>query len=56
MGDFFVFVCFLRMPELKDKPDQLGTLPLYLVLLYSSQILGKGLKAGLDGQDEMMMG
>jgi len=42
------------MPELKDEPDQLGTLLIWLTLLYSSQILGKGLKAGLDGQDEMM--
>ena len=49
-GVFLVFFCFfLVMPELKDEPGQLGTLLLYLALLYSSPILGKGLKAGLDG-------
>jgi len=47
-GDFVVFLCFLRMPELKDKPDQLGTLLLWLALLYSSPNLGKGPKAGSD--------
>jgi len=48
-GVFCVFFSFLVMPELKDEPGQLGTLLLYLALLYSSPILGKGLKAGLDG-------
>src|SRR5882724_11486846 len=43
------------MPELKDEPGQPETLPLQLVLLYSSPISGKELKAGSGGRDKMMI-
>jgi len=43
------------MPELTDEPGRPETLPLSLALLYSSLILGKESKAGLSGQDELII-